>query len=62
MKHINLYPHLVDQNVMQYKGKYLALAIDQSWLQDIIQIPRYTHVNKALLEKIFKGRLGGSGS
>lgn len=43
MKHLKLAlytdPYLVDQNLMQYKGKYLALAIDQAWLQGITQIP-----------------------
>ena len=47
-------PYPVSQNLMHYKGKYLALAIDQGWLQEITNLPAYTHSNKDILEKIFK--------
>lgn len=47
-------PYPVDQNLVRYKGKYLALAIDQTWLQEITKLPAYTHTNKDVLEKIIK--------
>lgn len=34
----------VDRNIIQYKGKYLASAKGQGWLQEITKLPAYTHI------------------